>query len=95
MNENDKKPEAEQEAVDLRKVLDTPISAEEYRKAVTDIEVDQAKLCVIRQKLVTQIGQLQLSINRIDEQLGVGKMQLSVLYRRALNGQEAAPEADK
>ena len=85
---------ADKEADELRKVLDTPISAEEYRKAAADIEVDQAKLCVIRQKLVTQIGQLQLNINRIDEQLGVGKMQLGVLYRRALNRRDGEAEAE-
>lgn len=92
MNENEK-PQADKEVdvnEELRKLLDTPLSIEDYRKAAADIEVDQAKLCVVRQKLVTQINQLQLHVNKIDEQLSECKMQLGVLFRRTLN---SVPEA--
>lgn len=92
MNENEK-PQADKEVdvnEELRKLLDTPLSIEDYRKAAADIEVDQAKLCVVRQKLATQINQLQLHVNKIDEQLSECKMQLGVLFRRTLN---AVPEA--
>lgn len=100
-NENEK-PEAANAGQDvdvneeLRKLLATPLSIEDYRKAAADIEVDQAKLCVVRQKMVTQINQLQLHVNRIDEQLGECKMQLGILFRRTLNAApEAKPEAEQ
>lgn len=89
MEEQENNTGAEQTVDELRRLLDTPLSTAEYEKAAADIAVDQAKLCVVRQKLVTKINQLQLNINKIDEQLGACKMQLGVLFRRTLNQPEA------
>lgn len=86
MNKEDEKTVDEAQA-ELRKLLDTPLSVDDYRKAMADIDVDQAKLMIIRQKLVTQIDQLQLRLSQVDEQLGAGKMQAAVLFRRTLNAE--------
>lgn len=88
MNKEDTKTVEEDQAdvqAEIRKLLDTPLSADDYRKAMADLDVDQAKLMIIRQKIVTQIDQLQLRLSQLDEQLGTGKMQAAVLFRRTLN----------
>lgn len=87
--ENEKTVDEDQADVqaEIRKLLDTPLSADDYRKAMADLDVDQAKLMIIRQKIVTQIDQLQLRLSQLDEQLGAGKMQAAVLFRRTLNAE--------
>ena len=76
----------------LAETLQTPIIKEEAERALADIDVDRAKLSIIRQKWSAQATQYQLQLAALDERLLAMDLDRAVIFRRLLNSapQEAA-----
>lgn len=79
--ETDTASEAERK---LAEVLQTPITKEEAEKALADLDVDRAKLSIIRQKWAGQAAQLQLQLSVLDQQLLALDLDRAVIFRRLL-----------
>lgn len=86
--EKQKKEAAER----LQALIATPITPEDAKKQIADIEVNRAQLRIIRQKWQAQASQLQLQImdinariEAVDERLLALDMEGAVIFRRTLN----------
>lgn len=72
----------------LAEVLAEPMTEEEARKAVADIEVNLAKLAALRVDALARISQ-------IDYQIEAAKFDRAVVYRRVLNKVDKKKEEAK
>lgn len=72
----------------LAEVLAEPMTEDEARKAVADIEVNLAKLAALRVDALARISQ-------IDYQIEAAKFDRAVVYRRVLNKVDEKKEEAK
>ena len=87
MGEAKKREEEEQKRrEEFEKLLNTPMTKQEADDALTRINVQVAQLGVMRMSALHQL-------NQIDMELAKAEYDKSVIYRRALVGQETNGEA--
>lgn len=78
--ERQKQMEAE-----FQKMISTPITDEEARKKLADIDIQMAQLRCIRLRKVAEL-------NEIDNQIQVATLDRNIVIRRTLNPKAVAPK---
>lgn len=62
----------------FKKMLETPLDAEEAKKMLAENEIQLSQLSVIRTKIVGEL-------NNIDQQIANARFEQQIIYRRTLN----------
>ena len=71
---------AAEEAEKIRKLMETPISEDDAKKAIAEISVQLAQLSALRLRKA-------MEVNMIDQQIATAEFEKSVIYRRCINPQ--------
>lgn len=77
--------EAAKAAEELKQLLDTPISQEEARLQLAEIDMKEAQMLLLREQVLGQI-------NQVDQQLAACRCARAEIMRRLANPPETAGE---